>query len=73
MQRTGVSVLLGAAAGAIVGLVIGFIWMALAPNNGFGDLAAAAVMTVFLIPGGLIIGGGLGYWRSRRGFPSVQP
>ncbi len=73
MQRTVVRVLLGAAAGAIVGLVIGFIWMALAPDNGFGDLAAAAVMTVFLIPGGFIIGGGLGFWRSRRGNASVQP
>lgn len=73
MQRTAVRVLLGAAAGAITGLVIGFIWMAAAPGNGFGDLAAAAVTTVFLIPGGLIIGGGLGFWRSRRPNPSIQP
>jgi hypothetical protein len=46
--------------------------MALAPDNGMGDLAAAAVMTVFLIPGGFIIGGGLGFWRSRRN-ASAQP
>jgi len=47
--------------------------MALAPDNGMGELAAAAVMTVFLIPGGFIIGGGLGFWRSRRRNASAQP
>lgn len=73
MQGTVVRVLLGAVAGALVGVVIGLIWMALAPDNGMGDLAAAAVMTVFLIPGGFIIGGGLGFWRSRRRNASVQP
>ncbi len=73
MKRTVVRVLLGAVTGALVGLAVGFTWMALAPDNGMGDLAAAAVMTVFLIPGGFIIGGGLGFWRSRRQDASVQP
>jgi len=65
--------LLGAVTGALVGLGVGLIWMALAPDNGMGELAAAAVMTVFLIPGGFIIGGGLGFWRSRRRNASAQP
>lgn len=73
MQRTAVRVLLGAVIGALVGLGVGLIWMALAPDNGMGDLAAAAVMTVFLIPGGFIIGGGLGFWRSRRRKARTQP
>lgn len=73
MPRTAVSMLLGAVTGALVGLGVGLIWMALAPENGMGDLAAAAVMTVFLIPGGFIIGGGLGFWRSRRRNAGAQP
>lgn len=40
--------------------------MLFAPGNGFGDLAVAAVMTVFLIPGGLVIGAGVALWRNRR-------
>ncbi len=66
MQSTPVRVVIGALVGAIVGLAVGLIAMLFAPENGFGDLAVAAVMTVFLIPGGLVIGGGLAFWRTRR-------
>lgn len=66
MQSTPVRVLVGAVLGAVIGLVVGLIAMQFAPENGFGDLAVAAVMTVFLIPGGLVIGAGVAFWRTRR-------
>lgn len=66
MQSTPVKVIIGAVLGALIGLGIGLAAIALAPNNGFGDLAAAAVTTVFLIPAGVVIGGLVAFWRQRR-------
>ncbi len=66
MQSTPVKVIIGALVGALIGLGIGLVAIALSPNNGFGDLAAAAVTTVFLIPAGLVIGGVLAFLRQRR-------
>ena len=48
--------MIGGIVGATVGLLVGAIWIVLAPDNGFGDLAAAAVTTVFLIPLGTVVG-----------------
>lgn len=59
-------ILVGAVAGVILAVVIGLIAVALAPDDGFGDLAAAAVTLVFGVPAGAIIGGATGYWLGRR-------
>lgn len=48
--------IIGGFSGGVVGLLIGAIWIALAPDNGFGDLAAAAVTAVFLVPLGILVG-----------------
>lgn len=55
-----------ALAGAVVGLVVGLVFVTMSPDNGFGDLAAAAVTTVFLIPLGFISGGVVGWLVTRR-------
>lgn len=56
---------LGALVGVLIAVGIGLIAVALAPDEGFGDLAAAAVTTVFGLPLGAIVGGSLGYWLGR--------
>ncbi len=61
-----------AIAGGVVALLVGLIWVALAPDNGFGDLAAASVTVVFLIPLGLVIGAIWG-WRSARAADAAPP
>lgn len=66
VQSTAVKVITGAVLGALMGLGIGLVAIALAPTNGFGDLAAAAVTTVFLIPAGVVVGGVVAFWRHRR-------
>lgn len=57
--------LLGAVAGAATGLLIGVVAFLLAPENGFGDLAAAAVTRVFLLPAGTLIGAAIGWFKTR--------
>lgn len=59
-------VLLGAVAGVLVAVVVGLAAVAMAPENGFGDLAAAAVTLVFGIPAGAILGGVAGFLIGRR-------
>ncbi len=59
-------ILLGAVAGVVLAVVIGLIAVARAPDDGFGDLAAATVTLVFGIPAGAILGGAAGYWVGRR-------
>lgn len=68
MSRWGmvIRVLIGAVAGAVLALVMGLIAVALAPDDGFGDLAAAAVTLVFGVPVGAILGGVAGYLVGRR-------
>jgi hypothetical protein len=61
VARSGAGAVLGAAAALIVGLIA----VSLAPDNGFADLAAAAVTRVVLIPFGAVVGGITGY-RSGR-------
>lgn len=51
-----------ALAGALIALLVGLATVMLAPKDGFGDLAAAALTTVFLIPLGLATGGVFGWW-----------
>lgn len=59
-------ILLGAVAGMILAALVGVVAVALAPDNGFGDLAAATVTLVFGIPFGAVLGGIGGYWLRRR-------
>lgn len=61
-----VRVLIGAVAGAVLAVLIGLVAVALAPDDGFGDLAAATVTLVFGVPAGAILGGVAGYLVSRR-------
>lgn len=51
----------GAVLGAGAALIIGLIAIALAPNHGFADLAAAAATRVALIPLGAVVGGVVAY------------
>ena len=60
-------VVLGMLAGGVVGFAIGMIWMQLADPAGFGDLAAAAVTLVVLVPAGLVLGGVLSFLLTRPG------
>lgn len=64
--RRVVTIVITGLGGALIGLLVGLIAIAVAPDNGFGDLAAAAVTTVFLIPMGLVIGALVGWWVTRR-------
>jgi hypothetical protein len=59
-------VLLGAVAGVLIAVLVGLAAVAMAPDNGFGDLAAAAVTLVFGIPAGAILGGVAGFLIVRR-------
>ena len=64
-MRRWLPVVVGAIAGVVIALAIGLAAIALAPENGFADLAAATVTRVFLVPVGAIVGGVVGYLRRR--------
>lgn len=64
-RRIAISVVVGAVAGAAVAVALGVLTVELAPENGFADLAAAAVTRVFLVPVGAIGGAVAGYRRGR--------
>lgn len=59
-------VLAFAVLGGLIALLIGLAAVALAPNNGFADLAAAAVTRVFLVPLGVLGGAVAGWFTGRR-------
>ncbi len=46
----------GGIAGAVIALAFGLTAVALAPDNGFADLAAAAVTRLMLVPLGVVFG-----------------
>ena len=46
----------GGMGGGVVALVVGAMWIALAPDDGFADLAAASVTVVVLVPLGVVLG-----------------
>ncbi|MGD2060068.1 MAG: hypothetical protein PVF87_04320 [Acidimicrobiia bacterium] len=56
-------VVLSAFAGGAVALLIGLIGVALAPDNGFADLAFASMTKIFFVPLGLVVGAVIG-WRT---------
>lgn len=56
----------GAGLGAVGALGVGGAMIALAPENGMADLAAAAVTRVFLLPIGVLVGAILGRSSTRR-------
>ena len=58
-----VRVALFALAGGSVALVTGLLAVQMAPENGFADLAAAAVTKVFLVPFGVVAAAVIG-WRT---------
>ncbi len=59
-------VLAFAVLGGLVALVLGMAAIALAPDNGFGDLAAAAVTRVVLVPLGIVSGAAVGWFTGRE-------
>ena len=59
-------VLAYAVIGGLIALAVGLAAVVLAPEDGFGDLAAAAVTRVVLVPAGILIGGVFGWTSSRR-------
>lgn len=59
-------VILSALAGGGLALTIGLIAVTLAPDNGFADLALAAITKVYLVPLGLVVGGVFGWRRGSR-------
>jgi uncharacterized membrane protein len=52
--------------GGLVALVLGLAALALAPDNGFADLAVSAVTRVFLVPLGILAGAVAGWFTGRR-------
>lgn len=52
--------------GGLAALLVGLSFVALAPDNGFADLAAAAVTRVFLVPLGIVAGAVAGWLSGRR-------
>ena len=58
----------GAVCGGMAGLIIGEVWIVLAPDNGFADLAAAAVTRVVLVPLGVVFGAAVAIVVRRRAF-----
>ena len=59
-------VLAFAVMGGLVALALGMAAVALAPDNGFADLAAAAVTRVVLVPFGILVGALAGWWTGRH-------
>lgn len=51
--------------GGLGALILGLAAVALAPENGFADLAAAAVTRAFLVPLGIGIGALVGWMTGR--------
>lgn len=64
-RRQTIAIVSGAVAGAVTALALGLLAVELAPENGFADLAAAAVTRVFLVPAGAVVGAVVGYLRGR--------
>lgn len=60
-------ILLFAIIGGLIALALGLAAVALAPDDGFADLAAASLTKIFLVPTGIVAGAVVG-WRtgSRR-------
>lgn len=56
-------VIVSGVSGALIALLLGLLAVALAPDNGFADLAFASVTKIFLMPLGLVIGATIG-WRT---------
>lgn len=52
--------------GGLTALILGLSAVVLAPDNGFADLAAAAVTRVFLVPLGILAGAVAGWLTGRR-------
>ncbi len=59
-------VLAFAVLGGLIALTLGLTAVTLAPQNGFADLAAAAVTRVFLVPFGLVVGAAIGWYTGRH-------
>lgn len=56
-------ILVSALVGALAALAIGLVWIRLAPDNGFADLAAASLTRLVLVPLGAIVGALVGRRR----------
>lgn len=59
-------ILLFAIIGGAIALVLGLAAVALAPDDGFADLAAASLTKIFLIPTGIVAGAVVGWRTSPR-------
>jgi hypothetical protein len=58
-------VILWAILGGLVALLLGLAGVALAPDEGFADLALASMTRIFFVPLGVVIGGVIG-WRTAK-------
>ena len=56
-------VILFALLGGLVALLLGLAAVALAPDDGFVDLAFASLTKIFFVPLGLVVGAAIG-WRT---------
>ena len=56
-------ILIAAIIGGLAALALGLLWVRLAPDNGFADLAAASITRLVLVPLGAIVGGLMGRRR----------
>lgn len=64
-------VILFALAGGLVALLLGMAGVALAPDDGFADLAFASMTKIFFVPLGVVIGAAIG-WRTGTRRPGAR-
>ena len=60
-----IKIVFGSIGGGLLALSIGLLVVDLAPENGFGDLVAATLTAIVLVPIGVVAGAASTYMRTR--------